>query len=127
MDHVIADGLEVFESDLHGGDVEIIERAILERGGTFGAVELVALHRGDGDRPTREPGTAQFAEGFAPCDQRADAGRVTEHFVKGDRHKVRVDRGEVERVGGDKRGRVEQHVPAVGVRALDPFERMLDA
>ena len=39
VDHVIADGLEVFESDLYSGGVEVIERANLERGGTFGAVD----------------------------------------------------------------------------------------
>ncbi len=48
---------DVLESDLHGGDVEVVERAVLECGGTLGEIELVALHGGDGDRPTRKPGT----------------------------------------------------------------------
>ena len=82
MDHVVADGLDVLESDFNGGDVEVIDRPILERGGTVCHVKLGALHRGDGDRPAREPRTMQFRQRGFFCDQRAQPGGVAEHFIK---------------------------------------------
>jgi hypothetical protein len=50
---------------------------------------------------------------------------IAEHLIERDGNKIRFDFAQVQFVGGDEGGGVEQDVPAVGVRFLDPFERML--
>ena len=77
--------------------------------------------------PPENQGRSQLGERLAAGEQAADAGRLAEHLVEGERDEVRVPAGQVEPVGRHERGGVEQHVPAVRVRLLDPVERVLDA
>ena len=62
--------------------------------------------------PPENQGRSSLAERLAAGEQRADAGRPAEHLVERERHEVGVPAGEVEPVGRDERGGVEQHVPA---------------
>ena len=56
-DDIIANGLNMPQSDLQGGDIEIIERAVFKGGCAFGEIVFIALHRRDGDRPACKPRT----------------------------------------------------------------------
>jgi hypothetical protein len=96
-------------------------------GGARGGLVPLALDEGGDDRAAREPGPLELGQDVATGEQAADAGRPAEHLVEGQGDEVGVPATEVEPVGGDVGGGVEEHVPAVGVRLLDPLERMLDA
>ena len=50
VDDVEADRVEVLQSDLNGGQREVVGRAVLERRRPFRQVVLVPLHRRDRDR-----------------------------------------------------------------------------
>ena len=76
--------------------------------------------------PPANQGRCSFFSALAAGHQRADAGRVAEDLVERERDEIRFEPAQVERVGGREGGRVQQHIPAMGVGALDPFERMLD-
>jgi hypothetical protein len=69
----------------------------------------------------------QLRQGGVPHEQTADTGRISEHLVKRDRHEIGLHSGEIQPIGWDERRRIEQHVPAAGMRALDPVQRVLDA
>ena len=69
----------------------------------------------------------QPREGFSANDKRADAGRVAEHLVEGQRHEVRLDRRQVESVGRCERGAVHEHVPTSLVGLVDPRKRVVHA
>ena len=84
---------------------------------TFAATTVPPLNQGRRSR----------ASAVAPGEQRADAGRVAEHLVEGDRDEVGLPGREVEPTRRHERGAVEQHVPAPLLRRRDPLERVLDA
>jgi hypothetical protein len=96
------------------------------RGASSPLVPLALDERGE-DRAAGEPGTLESLERLAARKQRADAGRPAEHFVEGQCDEVRMPLGEIEQVGRNEGGRVEEHVPAVRVGPFDPLEWVLDA
>jgi hypothetical protein len=96
-------------------------------GGAWGEVVVLALDERRDDRAAGEPRPLELGERVRAGDQAADAGRPAEHLVEGERDVVGVPAAEVEPVGRHVRRRVEQDVPAVCVRLLDPVERVLDA
>ena len=89
-------------------------------------VLLAADGRGD-DRSARKPRALQLRQRRPAGDQAADAGRPAEHLVEGEGDEVGLAAAQVQPVGRYEGGRVEQHVPAERMRALDPLQRMLDA
>ena len=127
MDRIDPDPLEVAEPDLDRGQVEEVEGAVLEVGRAGRGLVPLALHEGGDDRAAREPGPLQLGERLVAGDQRADTGRPAEHLVEGENDEVGVHDREVEPVAGNVGGGVEQDVPVVLVRLLDPGERVLDA
>ena len=126
VDQVVADGFQVFQTDLDGRDVEIIQGAILKAGRGFGQVIFIPLHRGHGDRPAGKPGTVELAQHRLAGDQRPQPGGVTEHLVERERDEIRLNHREVEAAGGDEGGCIQQHVPTLGVGLFDPIQGMLD-
>jgi hypothetical protein len=116
VDAVDAHGLQVPQPVLDCRNVEVVHRAILERRLVWGAIEAVALHAGNLDGAAGKPRASQTGRRGAPQQQRANAGGVAEHLVERQGHHVGVPAREVEPVGGDKRRRVEQHVPSGGLR-----------
>jgi hypothetical protein len=92
-----------------------------------GRLVPLALHEGGDDRAAREPGPLELGERVAAGEQGADAGRPAEHLVEGERDEVGVPTGEVEPIAGDVGGGVEQHVPTLGVRLVDPGQWVLNA
>ena len=91
-----------------------------------GLVVLALDERGH-DRAAGEPRSLELGERVAAREQAADAGRPAEHLVERERDEVRMPDAQVEPVGRDVGGGVEQHVPAVRVGLLDPLQRVLDA
>ena len=113
VDRLDADPLEEAQADLDRGQVEVVDGAVLEvRRAGRGLVPL-ALDEGGDDRAAGEPGPLELGERVAAREQAADAGRLAEHLVEGERDEVGVPAGEVEPVGRHVGGGVEQHVPAV--------------
>ena len=86
-----------------------------------------ALHAHAPDRPAGEPRPAQPGQRVPPGQQAADPGRVAEHLVEAHRDELGLDRAQVEPVGRDERGRVEQHVVPCGLGQAHPAERVLHA
>ena len=126
-DRVDADLLEVAQADLHRRDPEVVHGAVLEAGVAGVRHDHVALHvRGD-DGAAAEPRPLQALERPAPDDQRAQARRVAEHLVEGDRDEVRLPHRQVEPARRRERGAVQEHVPAPLMGQVDPLQRMLDA
>ncbi len=127
VDQVDAD---VADPGQAGGDVgngEEVERAVLERALVVEQPVPAALHAGAQDRPAGEPRAAQPGQRVPPGQQAAEPGRIAEHLVEAHRHELGPDRAQVEPVGRDERGRVEQHVVARGLGQVHPAERVLDA
>ena len=62
-----------------------------------------------------------------PREQTADARRIAEHLVEGQRYEVGMMRRQIEPVRRHERGGVEHHVPTMLVRQIDPRKRVLDA
>jgi hypothetical protein len=127
VDRLEPDPLEVAQADLDRGQVEEVEGAVLEVGGTRRRLVPLALDEGGDDRAAREPGSLELGERVAAGEQAADAGRPAEHLVEGEGDEIGMPAEEVEPAGGDVGGRVEQDVPAVVMGLLDPGERVLDA
>ena len=127
VDRLDPDPAEVAQADLDRGQVEEVDGAVLEVGGAGGGLVPLALDEGGDDRAAGEPGPFELGERVAAGEQATDAGRPAEHLVEGERDEVGMPAGEVEPVGGDVGGGVEQDVPAVCVSLLDPVERVLDA
>ncbi|MCG3140194.1 MAG: hypothetical protein HDKAJFGB_01240 [Anaerolineae bacterium] len=127
VNHVVTDGVNVPQTNFDSRDIQIIQRAILERRFAFAQIILVALHRRDRNRAAREPRTMQFFQSFAFRNQRADAGRITEYFIKRLGDKFGFHLPQVQTIRRRERGGVEQHIPTARVRPFHKFERMLDA
>ena len=77
--------------------------------------------------PPANHGRRSLASAVAPGEQRPDARGIAEELVERERDEVGLDDAQVEPVGGHEGGAVEDHVPAVLVRLLDPLERVLHA
>ena len=89
VDRLEADAVEQVEADLDGGQVQVVDRAVLEvRGAGCGLVVLALDERGD-DRAAGEPWALELGERVAAGEQTADAGRPAEHLVERERHEVR--------------------------------------
>ena len=127
VDRLDADPVEEAQADLDGGQVEVVDGAVLEVRRARGGLVPLALDEGGDDRAAGEPGPLELGQRLAAREQAADAGRPAEHLVEGEGDEVRVPAAEVEPVGRHVGGGVEEHVPAVRVRLLDPVERVLDA
>ena len=126
-DRVDADPLDVAQADLDRRDAEVVDRAVLEQRVAGERHDHVALDvRGD-HRAAAEPGALQPLERLAPREQRAEAGRVAEHLVEGDRDEVGLPRRQVEPARRHERGAVDDHVPAPLLGRRDPLQRVLDA
>ena len=110
------------------GQAQVVDRAVLEprcgrrptccRGSATDATPML---------PPANHGRRSRAERLVAGDERADARRVAEHLVPGDRDEVGPPAVEVEAVRRHERRRVEQDVPAALVGGVDPGERMADA
>ena len=83
--------------------------------------------RGHADGTPGEPRPLQLGEGLATRDEGSQPRRIAEQLVPADAHEVGLPPPDVEAVGGQERGRVEQHPPAVLAGRADPRERVLDA
>ncbi len=116
MNDIIADALNVTQPNLHRRQRQIVQGAVLKAFSAGMQEVAVALYRRHRDRAAGEPGTVQFCQGAAAGDQRANAGRVAENFIEGKRDKIRVDGGEIQRIGGGEGGRIQQHIPSFGLR-----------
>ncbi|MCU0510767.1 MAG: hypothetical protein MUC34_20855 [Anaerolineae bacterium] len=88
VDGVDADGGEVAQADLDRGDVEVVDRAVLEPCFAGDEVVPVALDGGNGDGAARVPGAPEPVERLATGEERAHAGGVAEHLVEGEGHEV---------------------------------------
>src|SRR3954464_4649532 len=73
VDHVDADALEVFQSDLDRRKVEVVDRAVLERREAVRRPMPVALHGDRDDRAAGEPRSLELRERLLPREQAADA------------------------------------------------------
>ena len=121
------DPVEEAQADLDRGQVEVVDGAVLEVRGAGGEVVVLALDERGDDRAAGEPRPLELGERVPAREQAADAGRPAEHLVERQRDEVGVPAAEVEPVGRHVGGGVEQDVPAVLVRLLDPLQRVLDA
>src|SRR5215211_6360732 len=116
----------MLEANFHRWDVEIINCPIFESGGAIGHVISIALYRCDRDRATCKPWPMQFRQSVSASEQYAQAGWITEHFIKRDRNKIGLDETQIQSVCGNKRGSVEQNIPAMFVCFVDPIQGMLN-
>ena len=115
------------EPGRHGGQIEVVDRPVLERRLVAAQVVAVARHRGDRDRAAREPRPRQDADPVPAHQQAPDAGREAHDLVERERREVRPDLGHVEAVGGREGRRVDQHVPPRGMSLLNQVQAMLHA
>ncbi len=127
VNEIDADRADVAQPALHGRQVQVVDGAVLERGGVGREIVRVRLHRGDLNRPSRKPRPAQLREHRLAHEQAADPGRVAEHLVEGERDEVRPASRQVEPVCGNERRGVEDHVPSGGMRFVDDLHRVLHA
>ena len=119
--------LEERETDLDRRKVEEVGGPVLEMRGSGRGLVPLALHERRDDRAAREPGPLELLERIEAGDQSADAGRPAEHLVERQRDEIGMMTRQVEPVGGHVRSRVEQDIPAVVMRLVDPGERVMDA
>ena len=121
------DPFEVAQPDLHRRQVEEVDGAVLEVRRSRSILVVVALHERGDDRAAGEPRPLELVQRLAARQQRSDPCRPAEQLVERDRHEVRMPARQVEPVGRREGGRVDEHVPAVVVRVVDPVERVVDA
>ena len=77
-------------------------------------------------RAAREPRTPELAKRAVPHQQTTHARGIAEHLVEGHADEFRADALQVETIGRNKRGGIEQHIPPVSLRVLHELEGMLD-
>ena len=118
---------QVLEADLHGRNAQVVQRAVFKAGFTARQHMHAPLHRGKVDGTTAKPGALQCAESFIAHQQAADPGRVAKHLVERHHHKIGRHGAQVQPVGGNIRGSVQQHMPPGGARRRHQRQRMLDA
>ncbi len=83
---------------------------------------FVALHRSHRDRATGEPRAMQFFQRTLASDEAAESGGIAENFIERECDEVGMVKAQIEAVGGDEGGGVQQHIPTFGVGDLDPFK-----
>ncbi len=127
LDGVYAHFLQVAQTGFHGGNAQVVQRAVFKTRLTAGEHMHAPLHGGKVHRATAKPGAAQGGERVIAHQQTTHTGGVAEHFVEGHDHKVGRHGAQIEAVGGYKGCRVQQHLPAFGLRRLNECQRVLHA
>ena len=127
VDRLDTDPVEEAQADLDGGEVEVVDGAVFEVRRARGRLVVLALDERRDDRSAREPRPLEFGERLSPGEQTTHTGGPAEHLVERERDEVGMPSVQVEPVGRDVRGGVEQHVPAVRLGLLDPFQGVVDA
>jgi hypothetical protein len=108
------------------GDRQVIQRSILEAGFSGREDVATATDGGEVDGAARKPWSMELAERAVAHQQTADTGRVSKHLVERDADKIGPHLAQAQAVRRHVRRRIEQHVPAAIVRAVDQVERMFD-
>ena len=116
--------VEQVKAMAHGGDHQVVDRAVFEGRLAVGHEVVVRQHRRDLDRAPGEPRAIEFEELVSFGDQGADTGREPEHLVEAEARIVGVELAEVEGRAGREGGAVDEHVPPEGVGLVDEVERV---
>ena len=127
LNQLEADRCEMLQPDLDRRNAEVVQRPVLEPRLARGQDVRARLHGREVDGAAGEPGAVQRRQHLVSYQKTTHACRITEHLVERDADKVRLHLGQIEPVGGNEGGRIEQHVPSARVRVIDELERMLHA
>ena len=127
VDRVAIDAIDVSQSGHDGREVEVVDRAVLERRLVGVEVVTIAGDRCHGHRPSREPWAGQALEPVAPDQQAPDARGEAEDLVEGHDDEIGPKVTDIEAVGRSERRGVDEDVPPVVVRLVDQIEGVLHA
>jgi len=124
VDAFDADRLDQVEAERDRRDAGVVERAVLEGRLAVGQRVPVSLHRAtEMVPPANQGGAGERARSGGRSARRPRSGSRRSCRRRGPGS--RLVASQVEAIAGHEGGRVEQHVPAVGVGTLDPLQRVL--
>ena len=127
LDGFHAHALQMLQTDFHGWNAEVVQRAVFETGFARRQHVQAPLQGGEVDGAAAEPRAAQRGQRCVAHQQATHAGGVAEHLVERQGHEIGPVHLQVQPVGGHESGGVHQHLPAVGLGLVDQRQRVLDA